>query len=686
MEKKVKTSHRRGKNGHRRGKTKRIKDKLLQLIMPAVLITIVILVAISSLLTRSGMQEMAEATLESSVANQEDNIESWLSKNLENFSTVKKAIEGAQLDEAGIVRLLSTYVGSNADSPNGVFVASQSGKTFVGEGADLAISNPTGEQWFKEGLTRVTMSYGEPYKNSEGVYVISASGIINDGSDDMKVAAANVTLDKISIIVNSGVKMKSASSFLVNRTNKMILAHRDSKLVSSTLSASSQDVVLKHAAEKIAENDYATSRAGGYTIAFKEVDGTNWVLVSYIADNIILKDITKLIFILLLVGIISVIIISTLIRLIVGRVIRPLASITENIEAMSSGDFTIEVGSISNDEIGIMGDHVDEFVGSMRNMLSSINEESEKLRQQSDNSDTVSRNMFDASQSQEEAMANLNHTVDELALAVNEIAENATTLAMVVSDTKENSDKASERMKETVDISQKGRADMEHLSEAMDQIQVVNSELVASIGKVGKASEEITEIVGMISDIAEETNLLSLNASIEAARAGEAGRGFAVVATEIGGLAKNSAESAQNISSLIDQVRSLIADVVSQADVSAKSIHENSELITEAVKTFDKIFENIRSTSEVINDMIEDISKVDEVSSNVAAISEEQAASADEILETSKSMVEKAQAITASSQDVADNSHALANTSETLTGYVQQFKIEKKEGGEDEDE
>ncbi len=681
MKKKDKKSRAKTPGTTRRGRTRKIKDKLLQLIMPAVLITIIVLVVISSLLTRSGMQEMAEATLESSVANQADNIEAWLSENLENFSAIKLAIEGVKPDDAGLVQLLSAFVGTNSNSSNGVYAASQSGRVYVGEGADLSISDPTGQQWFKEGLTRVTMAYGEPYQNADGTYVISASGIINDGSEDLKVAAADVTLDKISIIVNSGVKMKNASSFLVNKNNNMILAHRESSLVSTTLSSSSSDPVLAGAYEKITGGDYATTQMGGYTVAFEEVDGTNWVLVSYIANSIILQDVTKLILILLLVGLVAVII-SVLIRLIVGRVIRPLASITENIAAMSSGDFTIKVHNTSNDEIGVMGDQVDEFVGSMRNMLSSISDESVKLKRQSDNSDAVSRSMFDASQTQEEAMANLNHTVDELALAVNEIAQNATTLAMVVSDTKENSDKASESMKETVDISQKGRADMEHLSEAMDKIQEANTELVDSIGKVGKASEEITEIVGMISDIAEETNLLSLNASIEAARAGDAGRGFAVVATEIGGLAKNSAESAQNISNLIDQVRALIADVVAQADASAQSIQENSELIAEAVKTFDTIFSNIQTTSDVIDEMIKGISKVDEVSSNVAAISEEQAASADEILETSKNMVEQAQAITASSQDVADNSHELASTSDTLTGYVQRFKITKEEGSD----
>ena len=663
----------------KRAKVRKIKDKLLALIIPAVIVMIIVLVTISTLLSRDRMQEMAQSNLESSIGNQSDNISSWLNENLENFAAIKRGIEGMNLDDEALVQYLTSYVGTNTNSPNSVYVASMDGSVLYGQGAEISVTNPTEEQWFKEGMSRVNMAYGSPYKNEEGQYVISASGIIVDDSDVIRVAAADVTLDQISIIVNSGVKMKNASSFLVDADDMMILAHRDDALVSTTISDSSSDPIIKGAYKKISASDYSTEVIDGYTVAFSEVAGTNWVLVSYIANSIIMADITKLSLILIGVGAIAVILISIMISVIIGRVVRPIASITQNISAMSDGDFTIEVVKESNDEIGVMGEQVGRFVVLMRKMLASISNESDKLKQESDNSDRVSKDMFDASQSQENAMVNLKNTVDELALAVNEIAENATTLAMVVSDTRENSNQANESMKETVEISKQGRSDMEQLSLAMAGIKNSNDALVESINEVGKASEEITKIVGLIAEIADETNLLSLNASIEAARAGEAGKGFAVVATEIGKLAQTSADSADNIASLINDVGKAIDSVVAQAENSARNIEANSELINTAVETFDRIYQNIEKSNELLDLMIQDVQKVDEVSTNVAAISEEQAASADEILETSKHMVEQAQSITASSQDVADNSHELANTSQTLTGYVQQFKIIKEE-------
>ncbi|WP_051226514.1 methyl-accepting chemotaxis protein [Butyrivibrio sp. MC2013] len=656
-------------------KNKKISRKLLIYIIPVIIVTVLVLVNISASIAKNKMRQMARETLESSISNQADNIEAWLTENLTYFQTAKHTVESVGADEELLVPILDSFYGYNSNAPEGFYIGTTEGKLYKATESTMDETDITGSTWFKQGLSRIAMAYGTAYTNDQGETVISATGILNDGSDVIKVMGADVTLNKITIIVNSGVKMSGASSFLVDTNDYRILAHRDSGLVGTTLSESSSDALLAGAASSIIGEDLSSKEISSNMVAFKEVPGTDWVLVSYIPTAVILQVVTQMGVLLFMVGGIAIILIVIIVLFVIRKVIAPLGNISGNISSMTAGDFTIEVDSSSDDEIGIMGSKLSEFVASMRSMLSHISEESDKLGGESDNSARVSKIMFDASQAQSEAMDQLNQTVDQLATAVNDIAANATTLAQVVADTRDNSDKAGASMKETVEISQKGREDMEKVSLAMNDISKANEELVESINKVGQASEEITNIVGMIGEIAEETNLLSLNASIEAARAGDAGKGFAVVATEIGKLAQTSADSAQNISALINDVRELIDKVVGEANDSAESIKANSSLINIAVETFDKIYVNIQESNGLIDAMLEDVQKVDDVATNVAAISEEQAASADEILATSENMVEMAKNITQSSQDVADNSHELAQTSQTLTSYVQKFKI-----------
>ena len=236
-------------------KNKKISSKLLLYILPVVIITVLALVNIAASVSKRRMSEMATETLESSISNQSDNIEAWLSENLKYFGTVKHSIESQSPSEADLVTILDSYYGYNSNSPKGFYIGTAGGKLYKATESDMEENNVTGSTWYKQGISRVEMAYGTAYTNAAGETVISATGILNDGSDEIKVIGADVTLNKISIIVNSGVKMTDASSFLVDTNDYKILAHRDFGIVNTTLSEGSSNPLLAGAAKSIVSGD-----------------------------------------------------------------------------------------------------------------------------------------------------------------------------------------------------------------------------------------------------------------------------------------------------------------------------------------------------------------------------------------------------------------------------------------------
>ena len=651
-----------------------IRMKLLAIIVPIVVALMVALVLVAYQTSAKIIESYSRNLLESSVGSQSSHIEGWLNENIEAFQAVKATIESIKPQGDKLQAILDAYYDYNSNYPQGMYIADEDGNMFQAAGASIDEPDPVNSTWYQEGLTRVNMAVGSAYVNSQGENVISASGILNDGSGKVKVISADMTLDRISIIVNGFIDMEGAESFLVDGRDGTILANRDNALISTKM-GDSGNAFQQQVGKKITERDYGFSVLEGNMTVFEKVTGTDWVLVSFVPRQIVMADLIRLRNIMALISIASILVLCMVIERVTHIVINPVKKLTKVITAMTDGDFTVSVSSKGNDEIAVMSRSVERFIRSMKEMIASMGDISGRLGSQADTSDNMSRQMQSAAAIQSESMGELNHTVDQLSLSVYEIAENATKLAGVVADTKSDSDSVEHKMRETVEASQKGKRDMERVGRELENIQGSIRNLEEAVGKVGAASGEIVAIVQLIGNIAEETNLLSLNASIEAARAGEAGRGFAVVASEIGTLANNSTDSVEHISKLIGQVNALVADAVRQTGDSADDISRSSGLIHEAIETFEKIFVNIQETSEMIGHMVGKINEVDEVAANVAAISEEQAASSDEILATSENMLEQAKGIAQNSAHVAEESKSLTASSEELAEQVKLFRI-----------
>lgn len=652
-----------------------IKARLLGSIMPVVIAIVAVLVLIAYQASAGIIEDYSQNLLESSVSNQSSKIEAWLSENLASFQMAKTTIENLHPDDTQLKAILDGYYNYNDNYPDGLYVSGSNGNLIKADKSTKKESNPVQSTWYKEGLTRVNMAVGSAYKNAEGVNVISASGILNDGTDNIRVISADMTLDRITIIVNSFIDMDNAEAFLVDKKTGVILADREASLISQKLGASGQSEYYQKVAGQFNSNDYDFTTIDGNMTVFKEVDGTDWVLVSYIPKSIVLAKLIRLRTIMIIVGIVCIIVLCILVERMTNVVVKPVKNMTKAITQMASGDFTVSVNVKGHDEIAVMGQSIQKFIQAMRQMIAQIGDVSVRLKEQAVSSKNVSGEMNTAADIQSKSMRELNDTVDQLSVSVNEIAENVTQLAGVAAETKNDGDSVDIKMRETVEVSEKGRMDMEHVSEALNNIELSIRSLEEAVNKVGSASKEIVDIIKLIGDIADETNLLSLNASIEAARAGEAGRGFAVVASEIGSLAKNSTESVGHITQLITEINKLVEDAVSQAVDSVGEIGDSAVLIHTAVDTFNTIFNNIKATNELMANVVEKIGRVDEVATNVAAICEEQAASSDEIMATSESMLGQANNISKNSGQVETSAEELAASAEQLSNQVQQFHI-----------
>lgn len=652
-----------------------IKAKLLGIIIPVVIAIILILVFTAYHVSSGIIESYSKNLLESSVNSQASKIEAWLEENLASMQMAKNMIEKLHPDEAQLQTILDASCGYSENYPEGLFLADANGSFLKGTDSKKQEPNPKESMWYQEGMTRENMAVGSAHQNPDGTNVVSASGLLNDGSDTVRVIAADMTLDRISVIVNSFIEMHDAEAFLVDKDSSVILASRDSDLISKTLGADGQSAFYKDVEKKVSGKSYDFCTLDGNMTVFKEVNGTNWLLVSYVPTNVVLADLVGLRNLMIIFSIISILVLCVLIERVTHVVIRPVKEMTRVITSMASGDFTVSMKVKGNDEIAVMGRSVEHFIASMKEMIRQMGHVSDRLEKQAGSSKNVSGEMNSAANIQSQSMTELNATVDQLSVSVNEIAQNATQLAGVVADTKEDSDKVEDKMRTTVEVSEKGKADMESVGNALHNIEISIHNLEEAVDKVGTASGEIVDIIKLIGDIAEETNLLSLNASIEAARAGEAGRGFAVVASQIGVLAKNSADSVAHITSLINEINGLVDDAVKQAGSSASDIESSADLIHIAVDTFDQIFQNIQETSHLIEGVVEKINQVDQVATNVAAISEEQAASSDEILATSESMLQQAKSISKNSEQVEAEAGNLAESADQLADQVKQFQI-----------
>lgn len=313
-------------------------------------------------------------------------------------------------------------------------------------------------------------------------------------------------------------------------------------------------------------------------------------------------------------------------------IVRPLKKVVGIVEKVSEGDLTETANIQTTDEVGILAQSVDTMIGKLRAMVQNISAAADNLSASSEQVSASTEEIASASSEQASAAQTMNELFSELSEAISAVANNT--------------EQAAELANETVQIAQEGEqvvlSSVKGATTVSDQMSLLEQD-----------SNKIGEIIEVIDDIADQTNLLALNAAIEAARAGEQGRGFAVVADEVRKLAERSGEATKQITTIIQGMQD-------NTRVSVQSVQEGLSFTQKSGEAFESIIKMVNDTGHRVTE--------------IAGASEEQAAQSVEVMTFIESISAATEEATASSEETASAAQSLADLADELNASVAAFK------------
>ena len=362
---------------------------------------------------------------------------------------------------------------------------------------------------------------------------------------------------------------------------------------------------------------------------------------------------------------------------------RPLRRGVAFAQRVAAGDFTQQFAIQQKDEVGDLAAALNSMSVKLGDMVSGIHVSAEQVAASSEEITASAQNLAEGAQSQASSLEQTSASMEELAASLGQVAEHAQSQAAAV----EQGAISMEQVLQSIEEVSKNLAEIALLAgrsvdHAVQGARAV-SEVVEGINLIAGSSEKIGGIVTVISDIADQTNLLALNAAIEAARAGEQGRGFAVVADEVSKLADRSSTSTKEIEGLVKESVKNVEKGVERARGSREAMEQIREASQKVQEMIGTLSESMKQQVGAVKALSSALENVKGMSRSITAAVEEQTTNAEQVSRSVASVNEVTQGAASAAEEMTASTEQLSQLAQELQKMTAHFKIDGTQGSQE---